>query len=156
MTRCASLRRPGFTLIELVVVLAIIGLAASVVAPAFRRLGRDARTAVDAITTAYGAASRAATERGIPVRLVLEMESGQFALTTVPPAGIASDTVAVGAVPLAADGSTRLSGGRAGWAVVTFDAFGRGRGDRMVITQGEERYDIQVDPWTAAAVVQRR
>jgi hypothetical protein len=49
-----------------------------------------------------------------------------------------------------------LSGGENGWAVVSFDSHGGARGDALTITQALERYEVQVDPWTAEAVIRRR
>ena len=147
-------RPTGITLIELVVVLAIIGLAATVVAPAFRRLTRDARTTTDAITTLYASASRAAHVRRVPVSVAIETSSGRFATLTDPAPGTARDTIESGALPLAA--GTRLTGGREGWALISFDSHGGARGSTIGIIQEHESYDVQVDPWTAEAVVRRR
>jgi prepilin-type N-terminal cleavage/methylation domain-containing protein len=144
----------GFTLIELVVVLAIIGLAATVVAPAFRRLDRDARTTTDAISTLYAGASRAASVRRVPVTVAIETASGHFTTLTDPAPGVARDTIESGTLPLAS--GARLTGGREGWALVSFDSQGGARGSILGIIQEHESYEIQVDPWTAEPVVRRR
>jgi prepilin-type N-terminal cleavage/methylation domain-containing protein len=147
-------RRAGFTLIELIVVIAIIGVATSVVAPAFRRLTRDARTTTDAIGAVYGTASRSATVRRVPVTVVIETASGRFTTLTEPAPGIARDTIEHGTLPLA-DGA-RLSGGRAGWVLVAFDTRGGARGSAIDVITEHESNEIRVDPWTAEAVVRRR
>jgi prepilin-type N-terminal cleavage/methylation domain-containing protein len=144
----------GFTLIELIVVLAIIGLSASVVAPAFRRLGRDARTTSDAIAALYARASGAATVRRVPVTLAIETASGRFTTLTDPAPGTPRDTIELGVLPLAA--GARLTGGDNGWALVSFDSHGGARGHTIGITQELEHYEVQVDPWTAEAVLRRR
>jgi prepilin-type N-terminal cleavage/methylation domain-containing protein len=147
-------RLTGFTLIELIVVLAIIGLAATVVAPAFRRLTRDARTTTDAITTVFAGASRAAHVRRVPVTVIIEVASGRFTTLTDPTPGTPRDTIETGALPLAS--GARLTGGREGWALVSFGSHGGARGSAIGIIQEHESYDVQVDPWTAEAVVRRR
>ena len=154
MEQRALHRLAGFTLIELVVVLAIIGLAATVVAPAFRRLNRDARTTTDAISTLYAGASRAANVRRVPVTVILETATGRFTTLTDPAPGTPRDTIESGTLPLAA--GARLSGGQDGWALISFDSRGGARGSTLGIIQENESYEVQVDPWTAEAVVRRR
>jgi prepilin-type N-terminal cleavage/methylation domain-containing protein len=144
---------PGFTLIELIVVLAIIGVAATVVAPAFKRPGRDARTTSDAIATVYAGASRAATVRRMPVTVAIETASGQFTTLTEPAPGTPRDTIESGVLPLAA--GARLSGGRDGWVLASFDAHGNARGPTIDIIQQQEHHEVRLDPWTAQAVVGR-
>jgi prepilin-type N-terminal cleavage/methylation domain-containing protein len=144
----------GFTMIELVVVLAIIGLAATVVAPAFRRLTRDAHTTTDAIITLYAGASRAANVRRVPVTAIIETASGRFTMLTEPAPSTPRDTIESGTLPLAS--GARLSGGQDGWAVVSFDSHGGARGSTIGIIQEQESYEVQVDPWTAEAIVRRR
>jgi prepilin-type N-terminal cleavage/methylation domain-containing protein len=144
----------GFTLIELIVVLAIIGLAATVVAPAFRRLTGDARTTTDAITTLYAGASRAAHVRRVPVSVAIETATGRFTTLTDPAPGTPRDTIETGTLALAP--GARLTGGRDGWTLVSFDAHGGARGSTIGIIEEHGNYDVQVDPWTAEAVVHRR
>jgi prepilin-type N-terminal cleavage/methylation domain-containing protein len=151
--RRARSAAPGFTLIELIVVLAIIGVAAAVVAPSFRRPGRDARTTSDAIATLYAGASRAATVRRVPVTVVIETASGRFTTLADPAPGTPRDTIDQGVLPLAA--GARLSGGRDGWVVATFDAHGSARGPAIDIIQEQEHHEVRLDPWTAEAVVRR-
>ena len=154
MKRDKRHRLAGFTLIELTVVLAIIGLAATVVAPAFRRLTRDARTTTDALTAVYAGASRAAHVRRVPVTVAIETATGQFATLTDPAPGTPRDTIESGTLALAAD--TRLTGGRDGWVLVAFDSHGGARGPAIGINQEHGSYEVQVDPWTAEALVRRR
>jgi prepilin-type N-terminal cleavage/methylation domain-containing protein len=144
----------GFTLIELIVVIAIIGVAASVVAPAFKQRRPDARTTTDAIATLYAGASRAATVRRVPVVVAIETATGRFTTLTEPAPGTARDTIDSGTLPLPS--GARLGGGREGWALASFDGHGNARGSTIEITQEQQSYEVRIDPWTAEAVVRRR
>lgn len=69
--RHARRKAPGFTLLELVVVLALMGLTTALVAPsAFRTIGAWRRaSAVDAALGAMAALGAQAREQGRPIRL---------------------------------------------------------------------------------------
>jgi prepilin-type N-terminal cleavage/methylation domain-containing protein len=144
----------GFTLIELIVVIAIIGVAASVVAPAFKQRAPDARTTTDAIAMVYAGAARAATVRRVPVTVTIEVATGRFTTITRPAPGTASDTVDSGTLPLPP--GARLGGGREGWTLASFDAHGNASGSTLEIIQEQQSYEVRIDPWTAEAVVRRR
>jgi type II secretion system protein H len=148
-------RRAGFTLVELLVVLAILGLAAAVAAPALRSLDRTgARDGADAVAALYTEASNAAVRRGAPVTVRLDLSGGTYVVLARASAGGVAETVRAGTLSLSAD--ERLTGGDDGWATVTFDPFGRARGDRVVVARGDERYEVTAAPWTGAVDVRRR
>ena len=72
--------RPGMTVIELVVVLALIGIMASVVAPGLVSLDRSeaARTTVDRIDALIRLGRTAAIERAQRVELTIDPATGRF------------------------------------------------------------------------------
>lgn len=156
--RCARRgggRRDGFTLVEMVVVLFLIGLVATLVAPALRRLDRaGAQDAAHTLAGVYDAASAAAVRQGVAVTVRLELATGAYAAVVVPATGTRADTVRAGVLTLGAGES--VSGGEDGWAALSFDPLGRARGDRVVFRRGAERYVVGADPWTAAVDVQTR
>lgn len=143
----------GFTLVELVVVLAIVGVMASVVTPALRRIGTsEPRDAAEALAAALARTGGLAARRAAPATLQLELASGSYTIVASA-AGGGSDTTIGGIVRL--DGA-RLAGGRDGWATVTFDAIGRTSGDAIVIEQGLQRWEVVADPWTGQVDVRQR
>lgn len=143
----------GFTLIELVVVLAIVGVVASVVTPALRRIGTpEPRDAAEALAAALARTSGLAARRAAPATLQLELASGSYTIVGRGAGGGADTTI--GGIVRLDDG--RLAGGRDGWATVTFDAIGRASGDAVVIEQGHQRWAVVADPWTGQVDVRQR
>lgn len=143
----------GFTLVELLVVLAVLGLAAAVVVPALATRARaDAASVAHALEIAYGEARDEAVDHGVPVRVAVELGTGRYLVLAAAPG--APVPARGGAVALGA--GVRLTGGDGAWAVTTFDPFGRARGDRVHIADRERAYDLSADAWTAAVDAQRR
>jgi len=83
----------GFTLAEIVVVLALLGIMAAVAVPAFTRLDveDDATRAAGAVTTVLSAARRVALERAAPATVTVEPASGRY-WTTVGDSAPSSDS----------------------------------------------------------------
>lgn len=145
----------GFTLVEVLVVLLIVAITAAVAVPNLARAtggGAGAGAVARDLVEAYHAARDAATSRGVPATVTLELRSGSYWIST-PRSAAAKDTLRHGTLPLTP--STRLSGGRDGWAETTFDPLGHSRNEPVTVAEGEDRYEITVDAWTAAVDVRR-
>jgi prepilin-type N-terminal cleavage/methylation domain-containing protein len=154
-----SLRIPlrrtlGFTLVEMLVVLMMVGVGAMVVVPAFRRPDeRGASPSADALAAAIGRARLAAVTRAVPVTVEVDLAQGRWT-TVVRPADGAADTVDAGALPVSPD--TRLAGGDGALAAVMFDVLGRARADRITVSDQGGAQEVDVDAWTGAARVRPR
>ena len=147
--------RRAFTLVELLVVLVIVGTVAAVAAPALRFGARGgARDAAERLVALRDRARAVAVGRGVEARLSLDLTTGSYRLVTTPASGSPPDTGRAGA--LALGGGTRLEGGRDGWALVTFDALGRARGDRVSVVDERGHHDVVTDPWTGATRTRTR
>jgi prepilin-type N-terminal cleavage/methylation domain-containing protein len=142
--------RSGFTLVEIVVVLMMLAIAAAVAVPAFRPPAeRSAGASARALRELYADARNQAARRGVPIVVELTTATGEWRLAADPEDGTPPKTLAVGTLPLPAEG--RLSGGRDGTARAAFSPLGRARADRVTITEGEVRHEVSVDGWTGAA-----
>ena len=148
----------GYTLVEILVVLAVIGLAATVVVPAFRAGGAGpAGDAVAELVELYRQGRRAAGRWGVPVRLEIDVSTGSYAMsapTAEPSSRAAAEVGRAGRLRSA--GRIALRGGGSGLAVATFDRRGLARADRLVVSDGEESYLLSVHPWTSSLDVRRR
>ncbi|HEY0020610.1 MAG TPA: secretin N-terminal domain-containing protein [Longimicrobium sp.] len=144
----------GFTLIEMLVVLAMMGVGAMVVVPALRRPeDRGAAASADALAAAIGRARLAAVTRAVPVTVEVDVANARWT-TVAHPADLQSDTVDAGVLPVLPD--TRLAGGDGAFAAVMFDALGRARADRIAVSGRDGAQEIGVDAWTGAARVRSR
>ncbi len=147
--------RCGLSLIELVVVIAIVGVAAAVVLPAFDRLGGGgAEEAVRELVSAYRAARGAAVTRGAPSRVTVELATGAYWVISEGASDTRADTLLRGTLRVGR--SSRMVGGRDGWAVTAFDPLSRARGVPIYISEGAELFEVAVDPRTASIDVRRR
>lgn len=136
-------RRRGFTLIELVVVLAIGAIALAVVLPGYQPRVKGAADASAALESALLRSRGVALERTSPVQFVLQSSSGHWFTLA------AYDTLLAGDLPLGP--ITRVEGGDDGWVVVRFDARGRARGGPITLTDIGTRHAVVISPWTGTA-----
>jgi general secretion pathway protein H len=146
--------RRGYTLIETVVVLAVLALAAAVVAPAVGR-GLDA---IRLRAEAAGVASflRAARERAIAQHRTLEVgvaDAGRALVLTAsrPDPGREDERLVRRLSPL-----VRLAAEPAPARAVVFFAHGLSSGGRLVLERaGAAVYEVRVDPLTGRVSTRR-
>jgi prepilin-type N-terminal cleavage/methylation domain-containing protein len=151
--RSGAAARRGFTLVELLVALVIIGMIAAVAVPALSARGGAAATAKQLVSL-YGVAREVAISRGASAEAVLDLSSGALVIATVGRPGRPADTVRRAALALSPSVRLASSAARLGPARVTFDPLGRARGDDVVIADGKGRHRVVTDPWTGAARVE--
>lgn len=135
--------RPGFTLVEVVVVLLILSVSAAVVVPSFARVGDDMDVVVDRATRLVHDSRRLAVSRATRVRLALE-PNGRFHAW-----GLESDTIATlaqGRLPLPPGIS--LDTGRK--LLLTFDPAGGAVGDSIPLRSRSRVRVLAIDRWTGA------
>jgi prepilin-type N-terminal cleavage/methylation domain-containing protein len=137
----------GFSLVEVVIVLAILGIIGAVTAPALARVGRQ-----DAVTNSAGevvrvlrSARMAALERAAPVSVIIEPASGKYLVTT--DADDSRLTLAEGTLALA-PGVRLASYGPCPRLRFAFSRLGSAAADSMTVTGDGGSAVIKVDRWS--------
>ncbi len=147
--RTAATLARGFSLIEIVVVLLLLGIAAAVTAPALARL--DERDPVgdgaERVRGVLRGARLAAVERGRPVVVVIVPEEARYRAWL---AGDEARPLAEAALELA-DG-VRLEATEPRPTFV-FSPRGPAHGPALSVRRGARAATVAVDPWTGAARV---
>jgi prepilin-type N-terminal cleavage/methylation domain-containing protein len=135
--------RRGVTLIELVVVLAILGIVASVALPPFR--SEIARSPLEVashdLAERLRGARKLALARQMPVRLTFSPRNGAITMRL---AGVSGDSII--RFPLSLPPGVSLE--RRVTTAVRFDTRGRSSPDTLVLSDGVRVSLIIVDPWT--------
>ena len=143
--------RAGFTLVEMIVVLAILGVVAGVSVPAIRDLrAADPLAQATSETARLLARTRqTAVERAAAMRITLDPVSRRYRVRTL--AGdAASDSVTADSLSLP-DGVMFDKG--AGRLTLSFAATGEARGDTIILRWQDRVATVAVDPWTGDAHV---
>ena len=144
----------GYTLVELVVVLAIMALAAVVVAPAlFRPEAQGNERVIRTLAEANAEASNAAVAVGGDAEVWLNTLDGRWVSLLRPGGSAAWDTLGSGSV--SAPG-VRLEAAGAPWAVFRFDARGRASGPAVTAHGTDGMATLRPDPWTGRLHVAHR
>ncbi len=135
--------RPGFTLVEVVVVLLILSVSAAVVVPSFARPGDAMDLVVDRATRLLHDSRRLAVSRATRVRLGLEPDGRFHAWLLESDSGAA---LAEGRLPLPPEIS--LDSDRT--LLLTFDLAGGAVGDSIPLRSGNQVRVLALDRWTGA------
>jgi prepilin-type N-terminal cleavage/methylation domain-containing protein len=133
----------GFTLAEIVVVLAIAGVAAAVAVPALSRLLTEEPAPAAPLIELLGRARQTALERARPVTVTLLPASGRYWVWTQ--TSDTRTTLAEGVLAVAP--GTQLAASRLR-VRVRFDAAGRATGDTIAVWTAAGVTQVTVDPWT--------
>jgi type II secretion system protein H len=140
----------GFTLVEVVIVLAILGIVAAVTTPSLIRLGRqdDLTGSANSIARVLRGARLAALERAVPVSTVIEPASRKYLVETESDGG--SEILAQGIVQLA-PGMTLLSDRPR--MRFRFAPLGSAVPDSVVVSGDGSSAVVGVDRWTGEVYV---
>lgn len=142
-------RRGGFTLLEVMVVLTMAGLAAAVVAPRLDALLEPGpRAPAEELADAYRQARELATSRSATATVTVDPRSGAWRLFE---GSTGRDEAAVAGGNLLTDRpDTRLAGTGGRLAVTRFDARGRAWGPELLLQAGAESHRVEIDVWTGS------
>jgi general secretion pathway protein H len=143
--------RAGFTLVEMIVVVAILGVLAGVSVPAIRdlRASDPLDQGASETTRLLARARKTAVERAATVRVSVDAATRRYTVRALAP-GAPADSVTADSLPLP-DGMT-IGDGEARLAV-TFAPTGEARGDTLVLRWQGRVAAITLDPWTGDAHV---
>lgn len=143
--RCLDPQRRGLTLVEVVVVLSILGIAGLAVAPAvFRSEQNDALTrSAAAVTRMLNGARQVALEHGETVSVIVAPSHARYWLFMRTAAG---DSMLVEGRLLLEPGVTLAS--RETRARFVFDRFGSAQADSLILRHQAGARIVGVVPWT--------
>ncbi|HEX7120050.1 MAG TPA: GspH/FimT family protein [Longimicrobiales bacterium] len=136
--------RRGLSLLELVVVLLLLGIAASVAAPALARLAAPdpVRDGAERVRTVLRRARLTAVQRGRTVVVVVVPEQRRYRAWLV---GDDARPLADGVIELPADFRLQATSPR---PTFTFSPRGRASGEAIVVRGAGRAASVVVDPWT--------
>lgn len=139
MSRAGS-NRSGFTLVELLVVLAVLGLALALVAPVGRNAwpGVAARSGAQTVAAALREARSNAIAGNRETVLFIDLWTHELRLDGSPPVALDRD-LALALVT----GSDEVRGSGAGG--IRFYPDGSSTGGRVTVARNEKRFDVLVD-----------
>lgn len=153
VTRAPALP-PGTTLVELLTVLMVLGVVAAAASPALKALTRPGPgAAAEELTEAYARARTAATSGSQTATVTVDPRSGSWRIFV---GSAAREDARDGGNLRTGQPDTRIvvTGGSRPVdrvvVVIRFDARGRARGPDLMLTDGETRRVVSVDPWTGA------
>lgn len=140
------MRRGGFTLVEMVVVLVILSIAAAAVAPALLRPSAPAEVEAAAqVVKMLGGARRLAVERGEAVSLTLDPAARTWRAAAEP----VGDSLAAGALEL----PPGVAIAPAGAPRFVFRPLGGAAGGPLTLAVEGRTVRVDVDRWTGEARV---
>jgi prepilin-type N-terminal cleavage/methylation domain-containing protein len=139
--------RSGHTLIEVITVLAILGLGAAAAAPAYRAFAHTDETAAVAgsVADALRTAARMARERASIVTVIMDSTSLQYWVV------VPGDTVTTGSL----GGSAVRIAMSAARTMVSFEADGRASHASLSVHGPAGARYIEIDAWTGDIQVRR-
>lgn len=153
-----SASRRGFTLVELLVVLIVLGIAVAVGAPALPRAGFGAASASDQLMRILYRAGRMAAERGRTVRVELDPDASAYRVRMEATGSAEGALIASGSFGAGSrDSIFSLADNGSAVPVFRFDPLGRAEGGPVIVDDGRgEGVIVAVDPWTGRVHVEPR
>lgn len=142
-------RAGGFTLVEVVVVLVLLGMVAAVTVPAFRGVGEPepVDAAAQELFALLHGGRRMAVEEGVRVTLLLDPATGRWWLER------GADSLRAGTLDLPP--GVRLAAGPPR-VRFTFDPSGAVHGDPLAVRGPDALVPVRVDRWSGDVRVQAR
>ena len=160
--RCGESRRRGFTLVEVLIVLVIIGIAAGIVVPHMLETGTlRAQAAARAIIADILFAQNEAIAMQTTRRVVFDLDANQYSLTDAGGTALPAPSRSGGLYTVDFRNDRRFQGVELSAAnfddepVLEFDALGApASGGQVEVTAGDTRYRITVATFTGRVTIE--
>ena len=160
--RCGESQRRGFTLVEVLIVLVIIGIAAGIVVPHMLETGTlRAQAAARAIIADILFAQNEAIAMQSPRRVAFNVDDDQYSLTDGGGTALPAPSRSGGLYTVDFGNDRRFEGVALsaadfdGEAVLEFDALGSpSSGGQVEVTAGDTRYRITVAAFTGRVTIE--